>query len=384
MSLFAQELNRIWRPGIFAALLVSGFAFWLLVGQGPGIAVFPNGSQATFHFELAQEWADRFGASIDDAEMREVRTEARDAEAAFESDLATLGGAVERDLRTRADFDAFSSEVLDREHEVQQAGSEPDDALKGDIALCERILALPSHERAYEMDLWLQALEGEGYARGYLSHMWLQDIETYLNRLSMWLVAAPMFVMAPAAASDRLHRMRAVQWSSRIGRKVFGAQLVAAVLSAVLVLAASVLAWAVPLAGTGIGALMDCVVTGPLSGYACGWDVTLGAYVAARVTLMASLGLAAGILAFVLARMSAGYVGMLLRVVPVFAGLGWLLAPVLFDHALCERSVPGSANPFSTGWLPVGGEVTVVVAIVLVSIVSCASSCIRELRCDVR
>lgn len=99
---------------------------------------------------------------------------------------------------------------------------------------------------------------------------------------------------------------------------------------------------------------------------------------------MASLGLAAGILAFVLARMSAGYVGMLLRVVPVFAGLGWLLAPVLFDHALCERSVPGSANPFSTGWLPVGGEVTVVVAIVLVAIVSCASSCIRELRCDVR
>ena len=384
MSLFAQELNRIWRPGIFAALLVSGFAFWLLVGQGPGIAVFPNGSQATFHFELAQEWADRFGASIDDAEMREVRTEARDAEAAFESDLATLDGAAERDLRTRADFDAFSSEVLDREYGVQQTGGEPDDALKADIALSERILTLPSHERAYEMDLWLQVLEGEGGARGYLSHMWLQDIETYLNRLSTWLVAAPMFVMAPVAASDQLHRMRAVQWSSRIGRKVFGAQLAAAVLSAVLVLAVSLCAWAAPLAGAGIGALMDCVITGPLSGYVCGWDMTLGAYVAARVTLMASLGLAAGILAFVLARMSAGYVGMLVRVVPMCAGLGWLLAPVLFDHALCERSVPGSANPFSTGWLPVGGEAMVVAAIAAVAIATCAASCMRELRCDVR
>ena len=384
MSLFAQELNRIWRPGIFAALLVSGLVFWFLVGKGPGIAVFPNGSQATFHFELAQEWADRFGASIDDAEMREVRTEARDAEAAFESDLATLGGAVERDLRTRADFDAFSSEVLDREYGVQQTGGEPDDALKADIALSERILTLPSHERAYEMDLWLQVLEGEGGARGYLSHMWLQDIETYLNRLSTWLVAAPMFVMAPVAASDQLHRMRAVQWSSRIGRKVFGAQLAAAVLSAVLVLAVSLCAWAAPLAGAGIGALMDCVITGPLSGYVCGWDMTLGAYVAARVTLMASLGLAAGILAFVLARMSAGYVGMLVRVVPMCAGLGWLLAPVLFDHALCERSVPGSANPFSTGWLPVGGEAMVVAAIAAVAIATCAASCMRELRCDVR
>lgn len=384
MSLFAQELNRIWRPGIFAALLVSGLVFWFLVGKGPGIAVFPNGSQATFHFELAQEWADRFGASIDDAEMREVRTEARDAEAAFESVLATLDGAAERDLRTRADFDAFSSEVLDREYGVQQTGGEPDDALKADIALSERILTLPSHERAYEMDLWLQVLEGEGGARGYLSHMWLQDIETYLNRLSTWLVAAPMFVMAPVAASDQLHRMRAVQWSSRIGRKVFGAQLAAAVLSAVLVLAVSLCAWAAPLAGDGIGALMDCVITGPLSGYACGWDMTLGAYVAARVTLMASMGLAAGILAFVLARMSAGYVGMLVRVVPVCAGLGWLLAPVLFDHALCERSVPGSANPFSTGWLPVGGEAMVVAAIAAVAIATCAASCMRELRCDVR
>ena len=107
MSLFAQELNRIWRPGVFAALLVSGIAFWFLVGKGPGIVAFPNGSQATFHFELAQEWADRFGASIDDAEMREVRAEARAAETAFESDLATLDGAAERDLRTRADFDAL-------------------------------------------------------------------------------------------------------------------------------------------------------------------------------------------------------------------------------------------------------------------------------------
>ena len=384
MSLFAQELNRIWRPGIFAALLVSGIAFWFLVGKGPGVVAFPNGSQATFHFELAQEWADRFGASIDDAEMREIRAEARAAETAFESDLATLDGAAERDLRTRADFDAFSIEVLDREYGVQQAGGEPDDALKADIALSERILALPSHERAYEMDLWLQALEGEGGARGYLSHMWLQDIETYLNRLSTWLVAAPMFVMAPVAASDQLHRMRAVQWSSRIGRKVFGAQLAAAVLSAALVLAVSLCAWAVPLAGAGVGALMDCVITGPLSGYVCGWDMTLGAYVAARVALMVGLGLAAGLLSFVLARMSAGYVGMLVRVVPVCAGFGWLLAPVLFDHALCERSVPRSANPFSTGWLPVGGELAFVAVIALVAIVSCVFSCMRERRCDAR
>lgn len=224
MSLFALELKKIWRPGIFVALLVSGIAFWFLVGRGLGIAAFPNGSQATFHFELAQEWAGRFGAAIDDDEMPAVREDARVAEGALESDLATLGGAVERGIRTRADFEAFSSEVFNRELEVQQAGAEPDDALKADDTLYEQVLALPSYERVYETDLFLQALEGEEGTRGYLSHMWLQDIETYLNRLSTWLVVVPVFVMAPAAAGDWLHRMRAAQWASQVGRKVFGAQ----------------------------------------------------------------------------------------------------------------------------------------------------------------
>ena len=82
--------------------------------------------------------------------------------------------------------------------------------------------------------------------------------------------------------------------------------------------------------------------------------------------------------------MSAGYVGMLVRIVPVCAGLGWLLAPVLFDHALCERAVPGSANHFPTGWLPVGGELVLVAVIALVAISTCAASCMWELRCDAR
>lgn len=384
MSLFAQELKKIWRPGIFVALLVSGIAFWFLVGRGPGIAAFPNGSQATFHFELAQEWADRFGAAIDDDGLREIREDVHLAEEALESDLATLEGAAERGIRTRADFDAFSNEVLDRELEVQQAGGEPDDALKEDIALREQILALPSCERVYETDLFLQAMEGEEGARGYLSHMWLQDIETYLNRLSTWLVVAPVFVMAPAAASDRLHHMRAAQWSSRVGRKVFGAQLATAMLSAALVLIASMLAWAIPFAGAGIDALLGCAISGPLSGYACGCDMTLGAYMAARIALMAGLGLAAGLLSFVLARMSSGYVGMLLRVVPVCAALGWLLGPTLFDHALCERAVPGSANPFSTGWLPVGGELAFIAAIAMAAIAACVFSYMREGRLDLR
>lgn len=105
---------------------------------------------------------------------------------------------------------------------------------------------------------------------------------------------------------------------------------------------------------------------------------------AARIALMAGLGLAAGLLSFVLARMSSGYVGMLLRVVPVCAGLGWLLAPMLFDHALCERAVPGSANPFSTGWLPVGGELAFIAAIVMAAIAACVFTNMREGRYDLR
>lgn len=112
--------------------------------------------------------------------------------------------------------------------------------------------------------------------------------------------------------------------------------------------------------------------------------MTLGAYMAAHIALMAGLGLATGLLSFVLARMSSGYVGMLLRVVPVCAGLGWLLAPMLFDHALCERAVSGSASPFSTGWLPVGGELAFIAAIVMAAIAACVFTYMRESWHDLR
>lgn len=384
MSVFAQELKKVWRPGIIIALLASGIVFWFLVGRGPGIAAFPNGSQAAFEFELAKGWVERFGPSIDNDEMAAVRNEARAAEDSFESDLVMLDGAAKRGLYTRAEFDVLSREVFERECAVQQAGSELDEGLKADITFCEQVLELPSYERAYEMDLWLQALEGEEGARGFLSHMWLQDIETYLIRLSMWLVIAPVFVMAPAAARDRLYRVRALQWTSRAGRKVFFVQLAVAVLSATLVLIMSILAWAIPFAGTGIETLLGCVIVGPFSGYIGCWDMALGTYLGIRIVLSASLGFAAGLLSFALGRRSTGYVGMLLRVVPLCAGIGWLLAPALFDHALCDRTALAGTNPFSTGWLPVGGETLIVAAIVIAAIANCVFAFTNERRCDLR
>lgn len=384
MNLFVQELKKVWRPGIVAALVVSTLAFWFLVGRGPAICNFPNGNQATFEFELAREWAEAFGAAIDDSEMPAVREAARAAEDAFESDLSAFEGAVERGLQTREDFDEFWRGVLEREYEVQQAGGVIDGALETDIALQEQIAALPSYERASEIDLMRSALEEEEGPRGFVSHMWMQDIETYFTRLSTWLAIAPVFVMAPAAARDRLHRMQAAQWSSYAGRKVFAVQLAAAIPSAALVLIVSVLAWMVPLVGTGLGDLMGCAIAGPMSGYACWWDMTLGVYLAARIALMVVLGFATGLLSSVLAWMSAGYVGMLLRIVPVCAGFGWLLAPALFDHALCVRAVPGSANPFSTGWLPTGGEAMITVAIMVAVIAICAIYARWQRRCDLR
>ena len=79
--------------------------------------------------------------------------------------------------------------------------------------------------------------------QGYLHLSWLQNIEACGRFLSTWLVIAPAFVVAPFVMRDRLYRMRAAQWTCRVGRGIFVPQFTAAMLSACVVLVVGVVLW---------------------------------------------------------------------------------------------------------------------------------------------
>lgn len=397
MCVFLYELRKIWTPAtVFALAVASALYYWFFIGtMGGPLEYFPNGSQGAYHFELALEWRDRFGGAIEADELAGIEADLRAAYGEFAREVAKVPGAAGEGIESWEAFAAFQERVrieLDRLSVNGVTRIEPGSEAARMSALESEVLALPSAGRICELDLFLSGLSegfgGSGGTRaheresqGYLSLMWLQDLEAYASRLATWLVVAPAFV-ASFAMRDRLYRMRPAQWASRTGRGIFTPQFAAMALSVVAVLAVTTVAWLLPFFSTGVLELFDCTLIGPLSGYECWWDMMLGSYVAARLALMLVLGCASGLASFLLARASSGFVGMLLRLVPWCAAMGFAVAPALLDHALCERGGEYGIGTLFGGAAFPGFDALAVIAVCALVLAACGASHRRQMHAD--
>lgn len=398
MHVLLHELRKIWTPAAVLALVVaSALYYWFFIGaMGGPISRFPNSSQGECHLELALEWRERFGVAIEADELAFIEADLQAAHREFAREVAGVPGAADEGVTSWETFAAFQERVrteLDRLSVNGVTHIEPGSELARLNALQSEVLDLPSAARIYEVELLLsgqsESLGGsdgahtpEQESQGYLSPMWLQDLEAYAARLATWLVVAPAFVAAPFAMRDRLCRIRPAQWASRTGRGIFTLQFAAMALSVVAVLAVTTVAWLLPFCFTDVPDLLECMLVGPMSGYECWWDMTFGSYIAARLALMLALGCASGLASFLLARASSGYVGMLLRLVPWCSGMGFVVAPALLDHALCARVGGYGIGALLGGAAFPGFDALVVVVVCALAFAICGVSCLRQMHGD--
>ena len=245
MRIFLLELKKIWTPGAIIMLVGAAALYYWLYGYAP-VQNFPNGTQAALNLELALEWRERFGSAIDVDELAQIDGDFDAARAEFAREVSGIPEAVEEGVVSWEACLAFSERLrseMERQAERGVTRVEPGSKLDRLHGLLSEIIALPSYRRLSELDLWQTSLTKEmdgSTEQGYLHLSWLQNIEACGRFLSTWLVIAPAFVVAPFVMRDRLYRMRAAQWTCRVGRGIFVPQFTAAMLSACVVLVVSV------------------------------------------------------------------------------------------------------------------------------------------------
>ena len=71
MSLFWQEMKKIWRPGILAGIVLLGLIYYYMF---PSFYIehFSNGPFARAEFELAVEWVAQYGPTLEPEERAEL------------------------------------------------------------------------------------------------------------------------------------------------------------------------------------------------------------------------------------------------------------------------------------------------------------------------
>lgn len=384
MSLFLQEWKKIWRPGILAIVLLLGAMYYQMFSRFY-VEHFNNGSVSQASFDLAVEWVEKYGPTMEPSERAELDGQLAREIQRFNEQLASWPGAAELGL---TDYETFQAEY------IQSSSDQETQRLFSDI------MNISNYYRAKKLENFIanydwhaenpwdqrddfdamnpaqqaRLLELEKGGRGFLPRGVVQSTLEYVQKLVVWIVLGVVLLLSPTLVRDRLHRMRATQWASRRGRQVLSVQFAVGACSAFVLTAVSIAIYAIPFVAQGPLALAQCPLFDWTFSVYPWFNGTYGDYLVALVLLLLGLGTATGMLTVFLSQYSGNYVAMLLKAIPLFVMLGPLLGSWLMTWPFWFRGLVNDV--YST--IPRGAEAVCVVLLLAMGAVLLLAACLIQ------
>ena len=396
MRVFLQEWKKIWRPGILVALLVLGLAYFYLFSNFY-IEYFCNGPTAQAEFDLASEWVEAYGPTMEPEERQALDQQLEEEKATFAQEIADYGPAAALGITT---YDAFASYQQAYYTAVQEQDGEADMETE---QFLHKMMDNTNYYRITELENYLSAYDGkadtpwsqqEGFlsytgeeqaqiqrledgGRGFLPDAVQFSTINYAKHLAIWSVLSVVLLLSPTFVRDRLYHTRAVQWSSRTGRRVWKVQLAAGLCGAVVLTLCNVVLYAIPFVGKGPLRFWDCPLFHWCRDDYTWFGGTYGQYLLVLVGMVLLLGVAAGGMTMFLSQYSGQYVAMLLKAIPLFLVVGVLAGGFLLNRPYYFRTIylGDQAVP-----VPPGGEAILLGSLILLSVVLLFWACRRQNR----
>ena len=108
MELWKWELRKIWRPGILAAILLLGAVYYWMFPEFY-IEYFCNGPASRAQFQLASEWVEKYGPTLEPEERAELDGQLAEEIAAFNVQITAISETAAAGLTDYETFDRFLS-----------------------------------------------------------------------------------------------------------------------------------------------------------------------------------------------------------------------------------------------------------------------------------
>lgn len=395
MALLGWELRKIWRPALLAAIALIGLVFWQIRTE---FYIEHLGSSWEDEIGLANRWLEEYGTTIEPAERAELDGQLAEAKAAFSAQVAQLDGAAEAGVRDWPSWLAWEDQYnedarAERERnrdlywavysntncgeiEALETFLERYDRLAaGDASALGHVADWPDWVAEWETRR-LEEAAARPEAFGFLPGGVTSDTNDFFHYFAIWCSFSAALLLAPTLVRDRLRRTRAMQWASRRGRGVLGAQMGAALLSGVLLTLVNFAVYLGPFLSTGALTFWNCPMTSVWVQTVPWFDWTYGQYVLALCGLTVALALATSGFTVVLSWFSGAYVSMLLKLLPLVFVLEWGLVPWVMEGAGTFQGSPARLLG-----LP-GGEWMITALCAALALLLCGLVCRRQRRRD--
>lgn len=384
MSLFWQELKKIWRPGILAGIVLLGLIYYYMF---PSFYIehFSNGPFARAEFELAVEWVAQYGPTLEPEERAELDSRLEEEITKFNRQLEGIPEAAAAGI---TDYTSFRTSGQTEEH-ARLTWDIRDGTNCDTISAIQQMLEryddprdyLRQHDyfESYTAKEREQMLAVNSWSRSLLSGSVMDSTEFYLKYLAQWTAISVILLLSPTLVRDRLRRTRPLQWSSRRGRKVLHTQLAAGLVSVLLLSAINVTVYAIPFLAQGPLALKDCPLGNTVWGGGTPWfNWTYGQYLAVLTGMVLALGLVVGAVTLFLSRFSDSYVSMLLKAFPLLVVMGGFFAVWVVGGAFFFRP----AWDYAEFFVPKGAEAICIAVLLIIGAALTGWSCFRQRKLE--
>ncbi len=385
MSLFWQEMKKIWRPGILAAILVLiGMLYYV---QSFDYVEMMMNEEYMISFSVLEELLQLCGPTVDRSEWPVLQEVIDREKKIFAGYLTENPDAAAAGVTTWEELEAYTKESGDWSLERWASRSKTTNwytvsRLEGFQEFCKKVNVWSGGEdwtfefyppqwqqRMMELEArWAEEGKPLLYAldTGYLKLY-------FGSHLPMTNVLCVILLLSPALVRDRLRRMRSLQWSSRRGRKVLRTQLAAGFASAGGMIAANTAVYTAIMLSTGVRRFLDY----PISDQNWfGW--TLGQYVLCLIALAALMGLAAAGLTLFLSCHTGNYAAMLFKAILLHLAVGWW-----FTCEMSQLSPFGALRPWGSLdyiFVPPAAVYICVGALLAAGWGLCLWTCVRQRR----
>lgn len=385
MSLFWEELKKIWRPGILVGIVLLGLIYYYMFPSFY-IEYFSNGPSAQAEFELSVEWVARYGPTLEPEERAELDGRLAEEIAKFNRQLKDFPEAAAAGI---TDYESFRTASEQNAGDPQLMWAIQDGSNCDTISTIRHMLERYDDPRDYlwEHDYFefytpqekAQILAVNSWPRSLLSGSVMDSTNYYLKYLARWTAISVILLLSPTLVRDRLRRTRPLQWSSRRGRRVLHTQLAAGLVSALLLSVVNVTIYVIPFLAQGPLALKDCPLGNSVWGSGTPWfNWTYGQYLVILTGMVLALGLGVGAVTLFLSRFSDNYVSMLLKAFPLFVAMGGFFAAWVINYAFFFHPAWDGADFFVSK----GAEAVCIAVLLIVGAALTGWSCLRQRKLE--
>nr|WP_296438176.1 hypothetical protein [uncultured Acetatifactor sp.] len=384
MSLFWQELKKIWRPGILAGIVLLGLIYYYMF---PSFYIehFSNGPSAQDEFDLSVEWVAQYGPTLEPEERAELDSRLAEEVAIFDrqlegfpeaaaagiTDYASFRTADQTEENARLAWDIRNGTDCYTISAIQQMLERYDDP--------RDYLRQHDYFESYTAKEQEQMLVVNSWPRSFLSRSVMDSTDYYFKYLAQWTTISVILLLSPTLVRDRLRRTRSLQWSGRRGRRVLHTQLAAGLVSALLLSVVNVTVYAIPFLAQGPLALKDCPLGNSVWAVGTPWfNWTYGQYLAVLTGMVLALGIGIGAVTLFLSRFSNNYVSMLLKAFPLFVTMGGFFATWVVHYAFFFHAAWDGADFFVSK----GAEAVCVTVLLIAGAALTGWSCVKQRKLE--